>query len=81
MRACNGDDELGSPKKVYAGLVPARRPVASSQASCKILGCLRTKSSRRKAAPVGCRRPFSQLIAVTFGTLSKPANTAWLTLS
>ena len=42
---------------------------------------MRMRSSKRRAAPVGRRRPFSQLMAVTFGTLSSPANTAWLTLS
>src|SRR5207245_7963792 len=36
-------------------------------------------SNSRRAVPVGFRRPFSQLIAVTLETLSNWANTDWLT--
>ena len=35
----------------------------------------------RRFVGVGTRRPFSQLMAVTFDRLKSPANPAWLTLS
>lgn len=54
-------------------------PLGGFQTSCKTSGRLRTKSNNRKAAPVGLRRPFSQLISVTLGTFNNRAKTAWLT--
>ena len=38
-------------------------------------------SNSLSAAPVGCRRPRSQLIAVTGGIFKRAAKTGWLTLS
>ena len=56
-------------------------PRTEHHATASISGCSRAISSRRSAAPEGCLRPFSQLIAVTTGTLSMAAKTGWLTFS
>src|SRR5437660_10720510 len=46
-----------------------------------MLGFFRTRSNNRRAAPVGLRRLFSQLIFVTLETSRNRANTAWLPAS
>ncbi len=47
----------------------------------RISGYRRARSSTRRAAPVGFRRPRSQLATVTVGMFSRAAKMGWLTLS
>lgn len=51
----------------------------SGYAAVSTSGCFFAISSKRNAAPEGLRLPFSQLTAVTVGTLRIAANTGWLT--